>query len=311
MKSVIFSTAFGSHLYGTNTPLSDMDFKAVFVQPLEEIILGGKKNNVIEKTNKSTQRNTKDDVDIEYIELRKFLHDCWSGQTYALDMLFAPERFWLEATPIWHEIVSNRTSLLSKNIGPYIGYCRQQAGKYGLKGSRLGEVLRTIEFLESKPPKAPLGEALAEFVESEFARLIEVEAPSGGTSKFLEVLGKKHDLRIFTKDCLGALNKLKDRYGDRALQASQNLSVDWKAVSHAFRCCYQLIELAETGKIIFPLAQKEFLTEIKQGKLDYPPLQEKLYELMESAICAVEGSSLPDEPDVDFWKKFILKTYLP
>lgn len=33
---IIFKTLFGSHLYGTDTPNSDKDYKAVFIQPIED-----------------------------------------------------------------------------------------------------------------------------------------------------------------------------------------------------------------------------------------------------------------------------------
>lgn len=308
---IIFKTLFGSHLYGTDTPSSDKDYKSIFIQPIEDIVLGKKMDNVQQNTNSSNSRNTKEDVDTEYIELRKFIKDLLDGQTYALDMVFAPKEFWLESSPLWESVLDNRDKFLSKNIEPYMGYCRRQAGKYGLKGSRLGEVLRVIEFLETKDQKQALGEALKDFEGSEFAKvLLDVEQKNGAKTSFFEVLGKKYDFKIFVKDALTALNALKTRYGERAELAQKNEGVDWKAVSHAFRCCYQLIELAETQYIQFPLKEAGRIKEIKLGTLDYLPLQEELWELMNKAIESIEASSLSTNPDRKFWDNFILKTYL-
>lgn len=311
-KLILFKTLFGSHLYGTDTERSDKDYKAIFMHDTRDIILGRAKDTFHDNTNNSDTRNKPEDIDIEYIELRRFLRDCWSGQTYALDMLFAPESFWLEGSVTWGCIIENRHKLLSKNVEPYIGYCRRQAGKYGLKGSRLGELLRVIDHFAIQSPTAKIGEILSGFTYSEFIKLISIENPDRGKSgDFLEVLGKKYELTKMVKEVLPSLHNMHERYGERAKLAMDNKGIDWKAVSHAFRCCYQHIELSTTGEIKFPLAQADFLREIKNATLDYTTLQQDLYELMEKAVSSVQNSIfLPDEPDKEYWEEFILQTYL-
>lgn len=42
MKTVMKSY-FGSHLYGTSTPESDVDFKEIFVPPARDILIGNVK----------------------------------------------------------------------------------------------------------------------------------------------------------------------------------------------------------------------------------------------------------------------------
>lgn len=121
---ILFKTKFGSHLYGTNTENSDMDYKAVFLPDLEDIILKKDKRTIHEDTKPShiNSRNTKDDVDIEYKDLREYLREAMAGQTYALDMLFAPKEMWLESSQEWEFVVKNREKLLSKNVAPFLGY---------------------------------------------------------------------------------------------------------------------------------------------------------------------------------------------
>ena len=262
---ILFKTIFGSHLYGTNSETSDHDYKGVFMESIDAIILKRDRTVILNCTKPDKGfgiRNTKDDVDTEFKEVRRFLHDCQQGQTYALDMLFTPEKFWLERSSAWEYIINCRHKLLSKNVKPYIGYIRQQTGKYGLKGSRLGELLRVIDYLKMFDIKQPLYSILNDFQQSEFAKVVEItnERPHGETSiteTFLEVLGKKFQSTRLIKDVLPSLEKLNSMYGGRAKLAMQNEGVDWKAVSHAFRCCYQLIELAKTHRINFPLEQAE------------------------------------------------------
>lgn len=315
----IFKTIFGSHLYGTNTEKSDKDYKGIYIEPIENIILKRDKDVIVSTTKKDKSegvRNTAEDVDIEMKELRRFLYDAKSGQTYALDMLFSNEDLWIEFSKEWRFIVDNRHKLLSKNVQPYVGYIRQQTGKYGLKGSRLGELLRVIEYLKGFDIKRPLYSVMNGLNFSEFVQKVEIEnpRPHGETpivSEFLDVLGKKFQLNRSLEHVLPSLEKMNEMYGQRSILAMKNEGVDWKAVSHAFRCCYQLIELAETQNITFPLKEAAYIKKIKCGEIPYVELQEKLSNLMEEAIAKVEKSDLPQYPDNAFWEDFVLSIYAP
>ena len=44
---ILFETKFGSHVYGTNTPLSDLDFKGIYQAEYRDIILNKAEMNVI------------------------------------------------------------------------------------------------------------------------------------------------------------------------------------------------------------------------------------------------------------------------
>lgn len=54
MKQIV-KTIFGSHLYGTSTPESDTDFKAVHMYSIQEILLKKDKDNIDSSTNKKTK----------------------------------------------------------------------------------------------------------------------------------------------------------------------------------------------------------------------------------------------------------------
>jgi hypothetical protein len=315
---ILFKTQFGSHLYGTNTPDSDTDYKAIYMSSLEDILLKRDRETIQanSKPNKAHgERNIAGDIDCEYIELRKFIKDAINGQTYALDMLFSTENLWEESSEIWIQILESRDMLLSRNVAPYIGYCRQQAGKYGLKGSRLGELTRVIDHLGIVDSKTTIKEAIEGLELTEFVQIYEAnfKRPHGLAPLkeiFLDVLGKKFQLNRFVHEALFSLRKMKEKYGERAEQAMNNEGIDWKAVSHAFRCCYQLMDLAENHSITFPLKNAEYIKDIKTGKIPYAELGDKLYELMEEAKRSIENSDLPLEADKEFWDDFLIKTYL-
>lgn len=85
----ILEMKFGSHLYGTDTPESDLDFKAIYLPSAREIVLGNyKRTDNHSRKKKLCERNTKDDVYVEILSLDQFLKLLTEGQTMALDILF-------------------------------------------------------------------------------------------------------------------------------------------------------------------------------------------------------------------------------
>lgn len=314
-RKILFNTIFGSHIYGTNTPNSDMDYKGIYLSPIEDIIFGRKVDSIVtcSKVKKGLGiRNNKDDIDQELKELRKFIYDALDGQTYAIDMLYSPQKFWINSSPEWEFIVANREKFLSKKVNAFIGYCNQQASKYGLKGSRLGTVQKTIEILKTFEPTSRLKEN-SRFEEGEFIKYKMYPHRVGQETveeEMLEILGKLYSGNTQVKLILTSLEKFFNSYGERAVQAMDNEGIDFKAISHAYRCCYQLIELATKHRIDFPLDVAPYLTEIKTGKVSWPKkVQDELPILMEKAIQTIRDSDLPEEPDKKFWDKFIIDTY--
>lgn len=299
----LFRCRFGSHLYGTNTPFSDYDEKGVFLESLENIVLGRSSKTKRQTTSNDRVRNQAGDEDYEYKELRSFLKEAMDGQTYALDMLFCNSENTLETSSEWQFIQSNRSKLVSKNVKPFIGYCRQQAGKYGLKGSRLGDLERVLMLLKAYEQDQPLSQAFVP--ESEFVKYY-----SDGKVDYLEVLGKKYQVTTLTKRVLESLRLLHSKYGERSKLAQENEGVDWKAVSHAYRCMFEVKRLLETGEIVFPLPEREYVLKVKRGELSWPRLNEELPVLMDELEKLAVASSLPDQPDRKFWDGFILETYL-
>lgn len=87
---ILFSTRFGSHLYGTNTPTSDVDMKYIYLPSLDDMLIGKKAETKVVKTNtvKNT-RNSAEDIDEEFIPVQQFARHFVEGQTYALELAYA------------------------------------------------------------------------------------------------------------------------------------------------------------------------------------------------------------------------------
>ena len=144
----------GSHLYGTATPESDLDIKAVFIPSARDILLQRVSPVVSESRPKRRgEKNTSADTDCESFSLQRYLDLLAEGQTMALDMLFAPDWAMLEPPhALWREIQTLAPRLMTKGTTAMVRYCRQQANKYGVKGLRVAAARAALG----------VGEAMAE-----------------------------------------------------------------------------------------------------------------------------------------------------
>lgn len=320
MKILIKAQA-GSHLFGTNTPSSDKDYKGVYLPSKEEILVGDYKESFQHSTGNDGMKNSKDDTDIELYSLKKFLKMVRNGDTAALELMFTPEEMILEKDPMWDELMKYREELLSRKISGIVGYCRQQANKYGIKGSRMGElsqvmtVMKDIEkSLDFKGPK--LKHAWEELVEGvkgfEHVHVIELSATTidGPEVPGLSILGKKFDYHCQFSYVLEILNKMYKNFGQRAREAKKNGGIDWKALSHAARVALQGIELLNTGKITLPLENdnKKLVKDIKCGIMDYSKeVRPLLEELLNELEIAKESSQLREEVTKEFTDKILIE----
>jgi RNA repair pathway DNA polymerase beta family len=153
MKCVV-RMKFGSHLYGTNTPESDLDFKAVHLPDAKDILLQHVAGALSDKRDKAEgEKNLAGEVDQESYSLQRYLQLLSEGQTPALDMLFAPDDMVIESSGVWEFIRSNRSRFLTKKSAAFLGYCRQQANKYGIRGSRVAAARDAALFFETRLEK--------------------------------------------------------------------------------------------------------------------------------------------------------------
>lgn len=302
---MIVKMIFGSHLYGTDTPVSDKDFKGVDMPTWEQIALGKIPKNIFyQSTGKPNVKNSVNDTDIEIYSLHEFIRQCLQGQTGVFDMLHAPESMLIETSPTWEFIVQNREKFYSRNVHAFIGYAMGQAAKYGLKGSRLDASKEVMEWFEKQNPLLSLEKSdLATFPKSEHIRFMPSDIDN---ENMINVCGKKLTYKAKNHYNYAIIKTFYETYGQRAKLASENKAIDWKAISHAFRAAYQTKELFTAGAITFPRPEAEFLKQIKSGGLDYPIVARQLDSLIEEVKDLNDKSTLPVKPDHEFWNDFLI-----
>lgn len=310
---------FGSHLYGTSTPASDVDFKSVFIPDARDILLQCAPESISIRPKKPAgAKNAPGDIDEEAYSLQKFLDLVAEGQTVALDMLFAPRWAMVgEPHPLWATICMSRDLLISKKASSFVGYCRTQANKYGIKGSRVAAVRLALKILDTcislHGTTAKLGivdVALREALDGhEHIAFVDLPSPGDKVVTHLEVCNRKMPYTSSIKNARDLMGKMVAEYGQRALQAEKNEGVDWKALSHAVRVGHEALELLTTGEITFPLANAKHILQIKFGQLSYNQVAEEIEHLLNLVESATAASTLPAKVDRNFIDDLVANAY--
>lgn len=328
----IVKIRFGSHLYGTNTENSDMDYKGIYLPDMRNVILQNVEKSISTNTKVGNGKNTKDDIDSEMYSLQYFMKMLMDGQTVALDMLFANDENIVETSDIWREICNNREMFIHKNTKAFVGYCRTQAAKYGIKGSRICAIKTVVKSISEIMKKTKMVQyirddgyewtksSVREPVYNKLKDCFEELPVCEHVTKYMdkisrqmiyEICGRKFQESCELSHVLKCLNKILDNYGQRARMAENNENIDWKAISHAFRVCYEIKELLKYHKITFPLKEAEFIKDIKQGKMHYKKdmMGEKLETLMQEVEDESKKSTLPEMVEQKVYDDFIVKIY--
>lgn len=300
--TLLYLTEFGSVLYGTNTPSSDIDLKGIYLPSIKSALLEQAPETIVYNTSGKDTRNTADDIDITLYSITYYIDLLFKGEVGAIDILFSLFRDDTQhyCSPAMQIFKDNHTKLVSKQSKAFIGYCMNQAAKYGIKGSRYGELLAFADYLDTFPDSADTVATIVPTLPN-YTYIHYLETPafspfklSQPTESFIEVLGNLHSLNI-------SINELKKRiasklttYGGRTILASQG--VDWKALSHAYRVIYQFNELCKTNFIKFPLDAAPYIIQIKKCS-DVSQLPEHLDNIASMLAVTeelVEASTLPD-----------------
>jgi predicted nucleotidyltransferase len=116
---------FGSQVYGTATPLSDIDIGVVLLEP-KEFIFG-----IANLTRKSTTiaQEVEGETDVRTMYLRRFLSLCAQGNPNVLEWLYTPGEHIDEMHPMFRKYVwDNRNLLLNKKrlVASHLGFAKSQ-----------------------------------------------------------------------------------------------------------------------------------------------------------------------------------------
>ena len=298
MRTVIRAIG-GAHLYGTATPQSDRDELAVHVASARDILLQRIKGVVVHSAGPQNRKNEAGDLDVESYEIATWLKMLGDGETRVYDVLFAPNHAVLERDDVlWAQIRPVALAQMNSRVKGFVRYCRRQAAKYGVKGSRIAAVKSALALLGQHHQELRLTEIESDLTAwASGTEHASVETPDGSTIQNLIVCDRACPLTNRVRHAVEIYERIEREYGARARAAEKNEGIDWKAMSHAVRVGTQVEELLTAGTITFPRPDADLLLAIKLGQMPYRDIADRLEALVDHMECLATNTALPQQPD--------------
>lgn len=326
-SKIIFKCITGSHLYGTNTKLSDIDERGVFIPP-KEYFLGFSKRieQVEDKEN-----------DIVYWDIRKFIQLAADCNPTMIEVLWVPQEKWFTASPEWELIVANREFFLSKKARwSFAGYAVSQANRikrhrswllnppkckperktYGLPedkslvtGDQIGafNVLLST-YLEDVKQFHPLQEQIDEMIETkQFIGIVQSHKNMNleltkhilpVSDNFIELYSREKRYIQAKLEWDKYQNWKKNRNPERAV-LEEKYGYDTKHALHLYRLLTEGEELLTNHTITLPRPDVELLMDIRNGRYSYDQLMEMIGDVDLKFDKLYQESTLPKSPDIN------------
>ena len=320
---LISSFLSGSHLYGTNTELSDEDLRGVFI-PSKEYFYGFKRTDQFEdKIN-----------DITYFEIRKFIKLALDCNPNIIELLYVPEDKWITSSIQWKRIVEERDKFLStKCKHTFMGYAHSQ----------LNRIKRHRNWLLNPPKEKPTREKYGLLENKSYISKDQIGAFNVLLSMYLKQIGKSHKLREQLEEMEESINYIsltqnltdidyksiqkilpisdnmvealdrekgyinamsqwnsyeswkKGRNPERA-KLEKKFGYDTKHASHLYRLITEGEELLSKGFITFPRPDAKLLLDIRYGLWTYDQIIENVSDFEIKFENLYENSILPKRP---------------
>jgi len=317
---LIYMSKVGSHLYGTATENSDTDYRFLFLPNKKQLLLEKKMKILNCSSGNDEEKNTSEDVDIQGWSLHYFFELLGKGETNALDFLysFTNKDAVVMSLPMMEELFYNHKKLYNvKKVHSYLGFASGQANKYGLKGDRLKVFdliyndSSLISAVENNPYESNKLIYYMDYILNTYGDDKYVKKITKDGIDFLEIAGSLHQTSIQLHEFYNRIKSEYNRYGKRAKEAMNASGLDYKALSHAYRCYIQYMMLAEDNCIQFPLPKEnvDTILRIKNGEYSMDEIQYLLNYREEACNYIKEGENLENFYDPEFIENFILDQY--
>jgi predicted nucleotidyltransferase len=306
--NIIYKVESGSHLYGTNTENSDLDYISVFIPSNYELLSLQKKEYVNESTKKSSEnrRNTKEDIDNQLFSISNYLHLVLEGNPNLTEILFSPNP--IIEKPVFTVFKENSDKIISKRIfKSFNGFALSQLKKLQYKSLRYIQLEKSLDYLNNNykdliiDPRSSMDEKLVEYLNVNLS----------------EYKGKKNNVNSFhiglpVKEIYEKIKSEYERYGWRTkTRTFSALGYDVKFASHALRLFYEAESLMRTGRLEFPIEGKarEDIMAVKEGCLNITEFYELCDHYDSLSRKSLENTVLKEKPDYK-WANNILVYFL-
>lgn len=291
----------GSKLYGTDIETSDTDFLGIFIAP-KEFYLGLSTVNEVDLSITSKTEDGKNDInaiDRKFNEFRKFVKLAADGNPNAIEQLFVPNEKIIYKNSFGDKLLANAHLFPSKLVKQrFIGYAISQIHKAKVKPDNYSDLLLFKELYE-KLPVYLHGVQLNESKSLSIGKLITFH------EDFATIGVLNFNLKVKLSS---VFNSVSNRIGNASHRQDlwTKFGMDLKFGMHAVRLTLEGKELLETGRIEFPLKQKDLLLDIRNGKLSLDEINELMLDT-KNELDNYEGN-LRSTPNYDSINKFLIET---
>lgn len=305
---ILMLTEFGSHLYGTNTEKSDRDYKGVYLPTMDMMMLGNIPNSISYNTSGDNTKNTNDDIDFQLFSIQYFIHQVCRGETVAIDMLHSSGKSLVMTSDFWEMFRQSRSMFYTKKLKAFVGYAKTQSEKYCIKADKYQIASDFLEFLKQYDDNDRLSYFWSKLPETNYTYFL----PSDDNTKVKKYMmcGKILQSTMSVKYAYEIVEVMVAEYGLRVRQTVNNERIDWKAISHALRACYEVRSIYMNGDIEFPLSEADFLLNVKNGEYQAEKIFDLLEELVQDVNRLSDESLYPEVVDrekVDSLLLFLIK----
>lgn len=296
----------GSHLYGTNTPTSDVDFGGIFIAP-SRFYLGLKTVeevdfSVIDKDENG--KNTMDAVDRKFYDFRKFIKLAADNNPNIVEFLFAPVSSMVFINDTGKDLLSKSDLFIHKGLyHKFIGYAKSQLHKMKVKPENYDALKVFKELYESEFDSVKDLLIVELKHKKEFEKSVSYKADHCSIGDLNFNLGRK------CKDVYSSVSERLDKAGHRT-ELFLKHGYDTKFGMHCIRLLLEGMELLDTGRIEFPLKDREMLLDIRNGKWDQQQVLDYAEDLTNEVLKSFEKSHLQEKPDMNKIEEFMVESIL-
>lgn len=340
MRKINYTTLFkgivGSQAYGTSTPQSDIDYKGVYLQPIDDLIGFG----YVEQF-----QNNKDDV---MYEIRRFLELAKTANPTILEMLYLPSEYVVEKHPAFDIITKNRNLFLTKKcVNSFGGYAISQIKKASALDKKMNwesnrvtkKSLINFCYVYENGKSIPMttylvsngitldkcGAISIDHMKDCYAIYYDYESRLGYKGLFskdnnsivLSSIPKGHwpicimscnldAFSIYHKEYSSYQTWLTERNEARYVDTKHGQKIDGKNLMHCRRLLDMAMEIAKSGTFTVRSKNIEHLIEIRKGKVDLKDIIDKANDDIILLDSLYEKSDLPEDVDSEKVNRLLL-----
>jgi len=304
-KNKILEIISGSHLYGTNTENSDKDYIGIFLSPIE-YILGFKKCeevNLSIKAKDENGKNTDKAIDRKLYEFRKFIQLALSNNPNILEILFVNEKNIVFKNELGQKLLDIKHLFPHKGLKQkFLGYAFSQKHKMIIKKDCYFDLINGVNYLS----KIDKNKFLIEVITlSTCPHFIKLRKSGYNNVKFVSIGDINFSPSLPIKKVIKSLEERISKVGNRRGLLNR-YGFDVKFASHLIRLMLEGIELLKTGKLEFPLKERQLLLDIREGKWTVEQVLEFSEQLEREMESLTISSTLPAKPRTEEIEKFTI-----